>query len=609
MNWQHLSAFVWLRWRLIFNQARKGGAVNAVLTVVLAIAGLFLSAGAFILFFFIGIALADAWPVIILFVWVGVVVGFSAWWASGTLIELQRADAMSLSKFLHLPVSLRGAFLLNYLSSLFSFTLVLFVPAMLALALGLATARSAAFLLLLPALFAFLLMVTAVTHQFQGWLASLMANKRHRRTILVAVTAGFVLLCQLPSLINMFGPWSHHDNQHHSSSPESGSVPKDFSDESLKHEEDEVRQQVTVAEPTIRLASMILPIGWLALAAEGIAEGHLVMPLLAMLGMFLIGSLSLWRSYRTTLRLYTGYFSANTVRLVPRPDAEVGPATGRPAAQIAESASLPGRADLLERGLPLIPSRAAAVAFTSLRSLLRAPEIKLAVLGQAIVLAIVVFANLARTSSDLAELLRPLFAAGCMLMVLITMINLIGNQFALDRNGFRAYVLSPIPRRDILLGKNLAALPMALAMPIIGLVVIEVVRPMRVDHFLAVIPQMVTMYLLFCMLANWASILAPTRLRSGTLRAANPRAVYFLLHVAFLLVLPLVVAPAFLPLLLEYVLAQWGGVNRDVPVYLLLTLPGLAIVVLMYVWCLHLQGRALQAREISILETVMVREE
>ena len=31
---QHLSAFIWLRWRLRVNQLRKAGTVNAVVTAV-----------------------------------------------------------------------------------------------------------------------------------------------------------------------------------------------------------------------------------------------------------------------------------------------------------------------------------------------------------------------------------------------------------------------------------------------------------------------------------------------------------------------------------------------------------------------------------------------
>src|SRR6185437_6566448 len=45
---------------------------------------------------------------------------------------------------------------------------------------------------------------TAVTHQFQGWLASLMLNKRRRRTIIVVFTMVFVLFAQVPNLINQW---------------------------------------------------------------------------------------------------------------------------------------------------------------------------------------------------------------------------------------------------------------------------------------------------------------------------------------------------------------------------------------------------------------------
>src|SRR5205085_8993771 len=85
---------------------------------------------------------------------------------------------------------------------------IVFLPAMLGLTIGLVFARGPAMLLVLPPLAAFLLMVTAVTYQFQGWLASLMVNQRRRRTIIVLVTGVFILICQLPNLLNVFQPWN-----------------------------------------------------------------------------------------------------------------------------------------------------------------------------------------------------------------------------------------------------------------------------------------------------------------------------------------------------------------------------------------------------------------
>src|SRR5262249_9130943 len=131
----------------------------------------------------------------------GIVVGFLFIWIIGLLADLQRSEVLSLEKFLHLPVSPAGAFLINYLSSLVNVRLIVFAPAMVGLAIGLTVSRCPWLLLSLPLLACFLLMVTALTNQFQGWLAAIMMNQRRRRAIIVFVTLGIVLIGQVPNLI------------------------------------------------------------------------------------------------------------------------------------------------------------------------------------------------------------------------------------------------------------------------------------------------------------------------------------------------------------------------------------------------------------------------
>src|SRR5205807_5013346 len=88
------------------------------------------------------------------------------------------------------------------------------LPGMIALCLALAIVKGPALLLQFPLLAAFVFMATAVTYQFQGWLASLMVNKRRRRTVIVVVTMVFVLLLQLPNLVNIMRPWEGlHEDQ------------------------------------------------------------------------------------------------------------------------------------------------------------------------------------------------------------------------------------------------------------------------------------------------------------------------------------------------------------------------------------------------------------
>ena len=73
---------------------------------------------------------------------------------------------------------------------------------------------------------AFLLMVTALTYQFQGWLAALMSNPRRRRTVIMVMTVIFVLIVQAAaySLRCARGrPPYEPDNGYHRGDEEAGS--------------------------------------------------------------------------------------------------------------------------------------------------------------------------------------------------------------------------------------------------------------------------------------------------------------------------------------------------------------------------------------------------
>ena len=100
------------------------------------------------------------------------------------------------------------------------------------------------------------------------------------------------------------------------------------------------------------------------------------------------------------------------------------------------------------------------------------------------------------------------------------------NQFGFDRDGFRVFVLCAASRRDILLGKNLSFAPLVLAMAAILLTVVEVVCPLRFEHLLSMVPQFVSMYLLFCLLTNLISIYAPMPHRRRFAEARKAEAGY-----------------------------------------------------------------------------------
>src|SRR5678815_1272341 len=203
MNWEHLRAFLWLRARLNANEAKRASSLtntlNTTLMILAIIIGIAAFAGSLALSYYL---VAKQSPEVVLYVWDGVVAAFLFFWLVILSVELQRSELLPLEKFLHYPISVSGLFLINYVASVLSehVAVFLFIPAMLGLSLGLVIGRGVAMLWLFPLLLAFLLMVTAVTYQFRGWLAVLMLNKRHRRTVVTVITLVTMLLFQLPYL-------------------------------------------------------------------------------------------------------------------------------------------------------------------------------------------------------------------------------------------------------------------------------------------------------------------------------------------------------------------------------------------------------------------------
>jgi len=611
VNGEHFRAFVWLRWRIRRNQLRRGGIANAIVYVVLSVLAIAVALTLAIVFFLLGLhSLSNAPPGVILLVWDGLVLAFLFFWALGLVMELQRAEVLSLDRFLHMPVSLSGAFIINYLSSLINLTLIIFVPTLLGLSVGLACSQGPALLLILPLIAAFVFMTTALTYQFQGWLASLMANKRRRRSIIAVVMVVFILITQLPNLINVWHPWDRPNPespaarfaQQRSQLDEelaSKKISKTEYERRLKRLEEQKnirtqeleQQELARAEQIGMVASAVLPPGWLALGAREIATGDYGPGLLCLAGMAVIGSASLWRAYRTTLRLYTGTYTARPVRA----------AAPQPEPVVAE------RSRFLEKDLPWATEHVSVVALATARSLLRAPEAKLMLLGP-VIMAVVFGGMLFTRRSPVPEAVRPLIGFGAMAATLFTLTQLAGNQFGFERNGFRVFVLCPVNRRDILLGKNLALAPLALGLGAILVAVVEAIYPMRIEYLLALPAQMLSMFCLYCLLANLLSIMAPMRIAAGSLRPASSRLVPVLLHFLFVLVLVPTFALTLIPLGLDAWLHALGWL-QSVPVCLILSWLECGAIVLLYRALLPAQGDLFQSRELRILNIVTTRDE
>lgn len=621
MNWAHLQAFLWLRWRLMANQWRRAGAVNAILMLIIVVGLLAMTIPLFVGCLTIGIyLLPKATPVQLLYAWDGIALAFLFFWGIGLLTELQRTETLSLSNFLHLPVSVNSAFLINYVSSLLSLSLVLCLPILLGFGLALVITRGPLLLVVAPLTASFLLMLTALSYQFQGWLALLMSNPRRRRTIVVMTTLFFVLIFQLPSLIGVWGPGRRvkqsnalvEEMEELNRAAQAGEIDPQ---EHLRRQNAAIeKQQLAVAEEnrataeTIQHTAMwvnrVLPVGWFPLGVKAAAEGNLLPAAVGTFGMTLIGSASLWRAYRTTVAIYQGRSTGRRAKGKQASARETAVATTPKVTAPASAGQR--RAAMLEWRLPGVSDSVAAVALAGLKSLIRAPESKLMLLSP-ILLTFFFGSAIFKISSGVPDSARAFLAIGAIALALFGSVQMVANQFGFDRDGFRVFVLSAVPRRDILLGKNLAFAPIALGMAAIMLAMVEFVRPLRWDHLLAIAPQFVSMFLLFCIVVNLLSIYTPMHIAAGSLKPSQPRLVPVLLQLLMMFFLfPLLEAPTLLPLGIEALL-EWQGWTAGIPIYLLLSSALCAAVIFLYRLALKWQGQVFQEREQKILEAVTNR--
>ena len=572
MNWSQLQTLLWLRWRLSWNQLRKGRSLNLVLAIIATIGGYSLALASAFGGFLLGWKLlgqADPRAVLLtLDVFTGI---FLFSWIIGLLNELQRSEVIDIQRLMHLPISLPQLFAINFLASHFTFSIIAAVPALIALSLGLAISVGAHLLLLIPLALSFLLFVTSWTYCVRGWLVTLMVNQRKRRTIMAGLTILLVVLAQGPNLyFNLSRPPGHRPARN----PPLQSL------------------QTYGTSEISQIAHTVAPPLWLARGAFGLREGALWPAVAGTTGLSLLAFLGLAVAYRNTMQFYTG----NTKRRRP---AGPLPTVNKPKSAVPA----PPEPLLVEWEVPFLRSDTAALALASFRGMLRAPEVKMMVIGPLTMVVLFYAIFLARNRTEFPPGFGGFLPTGLILMLFFSMTQVLLNQFGLDRNGFRSLVLLPIPRKQMLLAKNLAFAPFVVVPALLALAVLPFLLAVPAGALLAGFLQIATMYLLISLLGNVYSIGVPFRVGVGSLKPTKtpPRVVLlmFLSHLFF----PVFSLPIILPPAVEF-FAQRAGWAAYIPWNLMLSALSLLCVTFIYAGSLEGLGTWLQRRERQMLVTL-----
>jgi predicted permease len=252
--------------------------------------------------------------------------------------------------------------------------------------------------------------------------------------------------------------------------------------------------------------------------------------------------------------------------------------------------------------IPLMSPALSAMVEKELRYLLRNAQVRMMAL-MPLILIVVRIMNRRRFdqvhsgsgtfAADFLKYGEGLMATAGMIYVFLILSGLFCNQFAFEHGGMRTLILSPVDRKFVLLGKNIAFSILALIFSAALLIVNELVfRDLTLGALLFLALSFLNFTMLMSMMGNWLSIRFPKRMKFGKRLNVS--------GVVGLLLIPMIIVLALPPLAATAV----GYVAQSLPVEYA-TLAFLAVLSIgFYLLTIGSQGESLQIRELEILEAV-----
>jgi ABC-2 type transport system permease protein len=188
---------------------------------------------------------------------------------------------------------------------------------------------------------------------------------------------------------------------------------------------------------------------------------------------------------------------------------------------------------------------------------------------------------------------QGLIASGGILYVFLVLSGLLCNQFAFEEGGMRALILSPMERRRILIGKNIAITLVALCFSVALLILNQLIfRDLTIGSIFFAGVSFVIFAALMSVMGNWFSVRFPKRMKFG--KRLNVSGVVGVLLIPMLIVLTLPLLGA----------VAAGYVTRSLAIEYVTLLLFAALAIGFYLLVIDSQGQLLQRREVEILEAV-----
>lgn len=249
--------------------------------------------------------------------------------------------------------------------------------------------------------------------------------------------------------------------------------------------------------------------------------------------------------------------------------------------------------------LPFLPPDVSAIFEKELRYALRNAQVRMMALMPLIII-VIRLANRQRFgtagrgfSTGFATYGSGLLLIGGMIYVFLILNGLSSNLFAFEEGGMRTFILSPVDRRKILLGKNLVLTLIALVFATVLLILnIIIFRDITPENLLFLALTFIIFAAISSTVGNWLSIRFPKRMRYGKRLNVSGVAGLFLIPLVILMMIP--------PALATLIGYSTSSLFNEYAVLALFTLFSLAFYSLIIKW----HGKLLAKREIEILDAV-----
>lgn len=657
---EQVQNFLWLRWRIQSNQLRKSSAIGKVVAALMLVGfcmGILMALVSGVLAGVLIPRIMDREYYFLL--WDGFVAFTCALWLFYLIADLQRSDAITFDRLLHLPVSFEQVFAINYFCSLLGLHTLCLSSLGLGFILGSVFSLGLiAFLFLIPFV-AFLAAITALTYQFQGWIATLMSNPKRRRAILIALPFTVVALIQIPAFVlnrlsdrdskkaNVAAPETPPtegivDEAKETPVPETP-VPETAAGEAVEAEkeaskvdlktdakddkkdnaieggqeeagqkeaESRNQEEAKAAKKAqfdqliarVRWANLVLPPFWLAGSVDSIITGKLHFLWMTPV-MVIVACWSLRTNYYATLRFYKGDTDTRSAKRA----ANKAATDSNPIVDAAAGKAI-RKSQWIDRSLPGVHEETNAVIGMTWQSMVRAPEVKLFLLLP-LITPFLLFGVLQVWKMPPIDELKAGMVVVASAVSMLMAAGLISNQFGFDRSGFRAFVLSPIRRERILLARNLAVAPFLLVQSVLLAIAMSFYFGFAFDKLLCAILLTAAMLPAYCLLMNLMSILTPFPLAAGSIQPQQFNFIPMITNLGLSMFLPVIVGVTLIPLGVEWLIDHWVSATIGVPFALLLSIPWVGISIWLYALAIPWQGKLLAKREQAILLVVTSKSE